>query len=67
MYTIIPSKIIKYNLYKNIKNSINNSSAIAIYPNKYIENELDATIKYLKKKGYKFCDLNTLFNEEINY
>ena len=64
MYTIIPSKIIKNNLYKNIKNCINKSSVIAIYPNKYIENELDPTIKYLKKKGYKFYDLNTIFYYE---
>lgn len=64
MYTVIPSKIIKNNLYKNVKNSIEYSPIISIYPNKYIEKELTSTIKYLKKKGYKFYDLKTILSED---
>ena len=65
MHTIIPSLVIKNNLYKNVKNNVENSPIISIYPNKYVEKELDSTIKYLKKKGYKFYDLDTLLSENI--
>ena len=63
MYTIIPSKVIKNNLYKNVKSSIKNSPIIAIYQNKYTEKELNSTIKFLKKKAYRFYDLDTLLSE----
>ena len=63
MHTIIPSLVIKNNLYKNVKNNVENSPIISIYPNKYVEKELDSTIKYLKKKGYKFYDLKTMLSE----
>ena len=64
MHTIIPSLIVKKNLYKTIKNNIESSPIIAIYPSMNIENELVTTINYLKQKGYKFYDLKTLLNEE---
>lgn len=65
MHTIIPSLIIKNKLYKNIKNNIETSPIILIYPNKYIEKELNTTINYLKKKGYDFLYLKDLIKEEI--
>lgn len=63
MYTIKPSIIIKNNLYKNVKSNIETSKIFSIYLNKYTEKELDTTIKFLIKKGYEFCNLNTLLSE----
>lgn len=65
MHTIIPSLIIKKDLYKNIKSNIETSPIIAIYLNNYLEKELTTTIDYLKKKGYKFYNLNSLLSEDI--
>lgn len=65
MHTIIPSLVIKKELYKNIKSNIESSPVIAIYPNKYIEKELTTTINYLKKKGYDFLYLKDLITEEL--
>ena len=64
MHTIIPSLIIKKELYKNIKSNIETSPIIVIYPNNYIEKELTTTINYLKKKGYDFLYLKELLTEE---
>ena len=64
MHTVIPSLIIKKELYKNIKSNIEISPIIVIYPNKYIEKELTTTINYLKKKGYDFLYLKDLLTEE---
>lgn len=65
MYTIMPSLIIKKDLYKNIKSNIESSPIISIYLNKYTEKELNSSIEYLKKKGYKFYNLKSLINEEV--
>ena len=65
MHTIIPSLIIKKELYKNIKSNIETSPIILIYPNKYIEKELTTTINYLKKKGYDFLPLKDLLTEDL--
>lgn len=65
MYTIMPSLIIKKDLYKNIKSNIESSPIISIYLNKYTEKELNPSIEYLKKKGYKFYNLKSLINEEV--
>lgn len=64
MHTIIPSLVIKNNLYQKIKNKIETSPIISIYSNKYLEKELSAAIEYLKKKGYKFYELNSLISED---
>lgn len=64
MHTVIPSLVIKKELYKNIKSNIETSPIILIYPNKYIEKELTTTINYLKKKGYDFLYLKELITEE---
>ncbi len=64
MYTIMPSLIIKEELYKNVKSNIETSPIISIYLNKYLEKDLSTTINYLKSKGYKFYDLNSFINED---
>lgn len=65
MHTIIPSLVIKKELYKNIKSNIETSPIIAVYLDNYIEKELTTTIKYLKKKGYKFYSLKSLITEDV--
>lgn len=65
MHTIIPSLIVKKELYKNVKSNIETSPIILIYPNKYVEKELTTTINYLKKKGYDFLYLKDLITEDI--
>ena len=64
MHTVIPSLIIKKELYKNIKSNIETSPIIVIYPNEYVEKKLTTTINYLKKKGYDFLYLKDLLTEE---
>ena len=63
LHTIMPSLIIKNNLYKEIKNNIDNSMIISIDINSYNIRELSSTIGYIRGKGYKIVKLNELLKE----
>lgn len=62
-HTIIPNLVINKDLYKTVKNNIENSMIISLENNNYIEKELSTTIKYIKSKGYNFVSLKTLLSE----
>ena len=63
LHTIKPTIHIKNNLYKEVKNNLDNSIIISIDINNYIEKELSTTIDYIKSKGYKITTLNNLLKE----
>ena len=63
LHTIMPSLIIKNNLYKEVKNNIDNSMIISIDVNNYNLKELASTIDYIRGKGYKIVKLNELLKE----
>ena len=64
LHTIKPTYIIKKDLYKQIKEILDNGLIISIDNNYYIEKELSITIDYLKEKGYQMVTLNELLSEE---
>ena len=59
-YTIIPSIIVKNNMYSRIKKEIKNGSLISIYSSNI--NELELTIKYVKSKGFDIVKLDEIFD-----
>ena len=63
LHTIMPSLIIKNNLYREVKNNIDNSMIISIDINNYNIRELTSTIDYIKGKGYKILLLRDLLSE----
>ena len=63
LHTIKPSLVIHKNLYKEIKNNIDNSMIISIEINNYNLKELSSTIDYIKGKGYKIVLLSDLLKE----
>lgn len=63
LHTIKSKNVIKKELYKTIKNNLQNSMIIALEPNNYIEKELSSTLDYIQKKGYQIVSLNTLLSE----
>lgn len=63
LHTIMPSLIIKNNLYTEVKNNLNNSIIISIDVNNYNIRELSSTIDYIKGKGYKIQLLKDLLKE----
>jgi hypothetical protein len=63
LHTIKPSLVIHKNLYKEIKNNIDNSMIISIDINNYNLKELSSTIDYIKGKGYKIVLLSDLLSE----
>ena len=63
LHTIMPSLIIKNNLYTEVKNNLNNSIIISIDVNNYNIRELSSTIDYIKGKGYKIQLLRNLLSE----
>ena len=63
LHTIMPSLIIKNNLYSEVKKYLDNSIIISIEVNGYNEKELSSTINYIKGKGYKILLLRDLLKE----
>ena len=63
LHTIKPSINIKNNLYREVKNNIDNSMIISIDINSYNIRELSSTIDYIKGKGYKIELLSDLLKE----
>lgn len=63
LHTIKPSVYIKNNLYKNIKNNLDNSLIISLEINNYIEKELSSSIDYIKNKGYDIVVISELLSE----
>ena len=63
LHTIKPSLEIHNNLYKEVKNNIDNSMIISIDINSYNLKELSTTIDYIKEKGYKIVLLRDLLSE----
>lgn len=63
-HTIIPNYVIKQDLYKTIKNNLDNSLMITIEINNYNELELPPTIDYIKSKGYSIVPLYKLLSED---
>ena len=63
-HTIIPNYVIKKDLYRNIKNNLDNSIMITIEINNYNEQELPTTIDYIKSKGYTLVPIYKLLSED---
>ena len=63
LHTIKPTINIKNNLYREVKNNLDNSIIISIDINSYNERELSSTIEYIKEKGYKILLLSDLLCE----
>ena len=63
LHTIKPSINIKNNLYREVKNNIDNSMIINIDINSYNLKELSSTIDYIRGKGYKIVLLSELLRE----
>lgn len=63
MHTIKPKIIIKNNLLKNVKDSLENSIIFAI--EKYEYNDLLLAIEYIKSKGYNIVTLDCLLSEKV--
>jgi hypothetical protein len=63
LHTIKPTISIKNNLYREVKNNIDNSMIISIDINNYNLKELSSTIDYIKGKGYKIELLSDLLSE----
>ena len=63
LHTIKPSLVIHNNLYREVKNNIDNSMIISIEINNYNLKELSSTIDYIKGKGYKIVLLSDLLKE----
>ena len=64
LHTIKPKLIINNNLYREVKNNLDNSIIISINTNNYNEKELSSTIEYIKEKGYKIVLLDKLLSEK---
>lgn len=67
MHTIIPTLLIKDNLYQQVKGNITNGSIISININKETLKELNVTLKYLKQRGYILDTLDHLLNEARDF
>lgn len=63
LHTIKPTISINNNLYREVKNNIDNSIIISIDINSYNLKELSSTIDYIKGKGYKIVLLSDLLSE----
>ena len=63
LHTIKPSLEIHNNLYREVKNNIDNSIIISIDINNYNLKELSSTIDYINGKGYKIVLLSELLKE----
>ncbi len=61
-YHTIKKSITKRNLYQEVKNHLENAMIIAI--DNYMEEELQITIDYIKKKGYQLVTLEELLKED---
>ena len=63
IHTIKPSIVGGINPYLEIRNNIESGSIIELTNNKSTIKELRYIINYIKSKGYKIVDLNTLLKE----
>lgn len=63
-HTVIPNYVIKKDLYKKVKNYLDNSLMFSIDINSYNELELPTTIDYIKSKGYILVPLYKLLSED---
>ena len=63
LHTIKPNLVIHNNLYREVKNNIDNAMIISIDINSYNLKELSSTIDYIKGKGYKIVLLSDLLKE----
>ena len=63
LHTVKPSIVIHNNLYREVKNNIDNSMIINIEVNNYNIKELSSTIDYINGKGYKIVLLRDLLSE----
>lgn len=61
-YSIIPSLIIKDNIYVNIKNNISNGSILSLEVNEELQKSLPIIIDFIKSKGYEIVTLNKLLD-----
>ena len=62
MYTIKPIEVSKTKPYNYIYKNLSEGNIYYLENNKYLIDNLDIIIKYIKQKGYKIVDLNNLLN-----
>lgn len=62
MYTIKPIEVSKTKPYNYIYKNLSEGNIYYLESNKYLIDNLDIIIKYIKQKGYKIVDLNNLLN-----
>ncbi len=63
LHTIKPNIIVKKELYRTIKNNLNDSMFYSIEINNYNIRELSTTIDYIEEKGYEIVKLKELLSE----
>lgn len=63
MYTIIPNINTNKFPYNDVKNNITSGSIIKLNNNDYTLRELKYIINYIRQKGFKMVELNTLLEE----
>ena len=65
MHTIKPNSLLKKEIYREIKNNVENGMLVSMECNTYVEKELPTTINYLISKGYKVANLRDFLHENI--
>lgn len=65
LHKIKPTISIKNNLYKTIKETLDNGIIYSIEWNEDTEKELSSTIQYIKSKAYKTTTLKILLKEQV--
>jgi peptidoglycan/xylan/chitin deacetylase (PgdA/CDA1 family) len=63
LHTIKPTIIIKKDIYRNVKEYLDNAIIISLDINPLVEKELNKTINYIKEKGYQIVPLENLISE----
>ena len=63
MHTIKPTMNLKKEIYRDIKNNLENGMLVSMECNNYVEKELPITINYLKSKGYEAVNLRDFLAE----
>lgn len=63
LHTIKPTIYLDKNIYKGIKNNLDNSIIISLDINNYVERELSSVIDHIREKGYKLVTIDNLVKE----
>ena len=63
LHTIKPTIIIQKEVYRNVKEYLDNAIIISLDINPLVEKELSKTIQYIKEKGYQIVPLENLISE----